>query len=58
MGIIGIVIALVVVGVVLQLIKEYVEPKLYIAAIVIIILVICLLILNAFGLTGFGPHLR
>lgn len=58
MGILGIIIALIIVGVVLQLIKEFVEPKLYVAAIVIIILVVCLLILNAFGLTSFGPHLR
>lgn len=55
MSLITIIIVLIVIGVVLQLVKSYVEPKLYTAAIVLIILAVCVLILNAFGV---GPELR
>ena len=55
MGLITVIIVLIVVGVILQLVKEYVEPKLYLTAIIIIILVVALLILNALGI---GPRIH
>lgn len=58
MSLIGLIIVLVIIGIVLQLIKEYVEPKIYLVAIIAIILVACFFILQAFGVTSWGPHLR
>lgn len=42
----ALIIALIVIGIVLQLFKEYVEPKLYLMVIILIVLVVCLIILN------------
>lgn len=56
----ALVIALIIVGIVLQLFKEWVEPKIYLLALIIIVLAVCLIILNWFvpGLLGTVPLRR
>lgn len=54
---ITLIIILIVAGVALQFVKEYVEPKLYVAAIILIVLVIFLAVLSMFGLVH-APALR
>lgn len=56
----ALIIALIIVGIVLQLFKEYVEPKIYLLVIIIIVIAVCLVILNWFapGLLGAVPLRR
>lgn len=58
MSLIGTIILLIIIGVVLQLVKEWVEPVIYKVALILIVIVAALLILAQFGIFTAGPHLR
>ena len=58
---ITLIVLLIIVGVVLQFLREYIEPKLFTAIIIIIVLAVALALLNMFGLlsgVGSTPLLR
>lgn len=59
MSLIGLIVILIILGVVLQLIKAHVEPKIYLLVIILIILAVCFILLQATGLWTVGSlHLK
>lgn len=60
MSIIGLIVVLVVVGVCLFLIEQYIpmSPPIKTVIRVVVVLVLCLYLLQAFGLIDNGPYLR
>jgi hypothetical protein len=54
MSLITVIVILIVLGIVLQLIRSWLDPTIYRIILVLIVLAVCLMILSAFGLFSMG----